>query len=120
MEPSRSGLERLAKDQRVSDIPCLAGNYTFDKFGAVFDSRGTLYRFGLATAHEFFGLRFPRGMTVRRGGAKEPWHFLLPADAGVHTPTPAPAGVTPMFASDGQLAGIDPGTARRSWSATCR
>lgn len=102
----------LAEDQRLNDIPCRAGYFAFDKFGTVFDTRGTVHRFGLASPHEFFGLEFPPGTTVGRGNANRPWHFLLPADMGVHIPalaTTAPPGVTLTIANDGCLEKIDSG-----------
>ena len=102
----------LADDQSVNGIPCRAGYFSFDKFGTVFDMHGTVHKFGLAGAHEFFGLQFPPGTTVGRGNAKRPWHFLLPADMGVHIPalaTTAPPGVTLTIADDGRLEKIDSG-----------
>jgi len=102
----------LAEDQHVNGIPCRAGYFSFDKFGTIFDIHGTVHRFGLAAAHEFFGLQFPPGTTVGRGNAKRVWHFLLPADMGVHIPalaTTAPPGVTLDIADDGRLDKLDSG-----------
>lgn len=102
----------LFDDQCVNGFPCRAGYFTFDKFGTVFDIHGTVHRFGLASAHEFFGLQFPPGTTVGRGNANRAWHFLLPADMGIHIPalaTTAPPGVTLTVANNGRLEKIDSG-----------
>lgn len=102
----------LAEDQGVNGVPCRAGNFTFDKFGTIFDSNGNVHKFGLAASHEFFGLHFPRGTAIRRGSATRPWSFLLPADAGMNIPilaTTAPEGVTLTIADDGRLEAIGSG-----------
>lgn len=102
----------LAEDQVVNGIPCRAGYFTFDKFGTIFDTHGTVHKFGLAATHEFFRLSFPRGTAVRRGNARRSWSFLLPADAGLAIPmlaTTAPPGVTLDIADDGRLEKIGSG-----------
>jgi hypothetical protein len=102
----------LADDQVVNGIPCRAGYFTFDKFGTIFDTTGTVHKFGLAASHDFFGLHFPRGTAIRRGSATRPWSFLLPADSGMDIPvlaTTAPPGVTLHVADDGRLEGIGSG-----------
>ena len=102
----------LAEDQPVNGLPCRAGYFTFDKFGTVFDDRGTVHKFGLAASHEFFGLNFPSGTAIRRGNTSRPWQFLLPADAGGHVPALAiwvPPGVTLTVANDGRLKKIESG-----------
>jgi hypothetical protein len=102
----------LAEDQILNGIPCRAGYFTFDKFGTVFDVHGTAHKFGLAAAHEFFGLMFPPGTAIRRGNSNALWHFLLPIDKGVDIPelaTTAPPGVTLSIADDGRLDHISSG-----------
>jgi hypothetical protein len=102
----------LAEDQVVNGFPCRSGYFAHDKFGTVFDDRGHVHKFGLAAAHEFFGLTFPAGTAIRRGNGDRPWTFLLPEDAGVHVPalaTSAPPGTTLTIANDGQLENIDSG-----------
>jgi hypothetical protein len=102
----------LAEDQVVNGIPCRAGYFTFDKFGTILDVHGMVHKFGLAAAHEFFGLSFPPGTSVRRGNAGRLWSFLLPADRGVFVPmlgTTAPGGVTLEIADDGRLDNIGSG-----------
>jgi hypothetical protein len=102
----------LAEDQVVNGIPCRAGYFTSDKFGTILDINGMVHKFGLAAAHEFFGLNFPPGTSVRRGNANRPWSFLLPADRGVFVPilaTTAPGGVTLEIADDGRLDNIGSG-----------
>jgi hypothetical protein len=102
----------LAEDQTVNGILCRAGYFTFDKFGTIFDTRGTVHKFGLAASHEFFGLNFPKGTAIRRGSATRPWSFLLPADAGLYIAvlaTTAPEGITLTIADDGRLESIGSG-----------
>jgi hypothetical protein len=102
----------LAEDQILNGIPCRGGYFTFDKFGTVFDTKGIPRKFGLAAAHEFFGLKFPPGTSIRRGSSKELWSFLLPIDQGVYIPalaTTAPYGVTLSIADDGRLDHIGSG-----------
>jgi hypothetical protein len=102
----------LAEDQRVGGIPCRAGYFTFDKFGTIFDTSGAVHKFGLAADHEFFGLNFPKGTAIRRGSAKRPWSFLLPADGEMHIPIlaiAAPPGVTLYISDDGLLESIGSG-----------
>jgi hypothetical protein len=102
----------LAEDQILNGIPCRAGYFTFDKFGTVFDMHGTAHKFGLAAAHEFFGLEFPPGTAIRRGSPNRLWSFLLPIDKGVDLPelaTTAPPGVTLSIADDGRLDHIGSG-----------
>jgi hypothetical protein len=102
----------LAEDQTIGGIPCRAGYFTFDKFGTIFDTDGTVHKFGLAAPHEFFGLHFPRGTAIRRGSATRPWSFLLPADSAMDIPvlaTRAPGGVTLSITNDGRLDGIGSG-----------
>jgi hypothetical protein len=108
--PVWSGM--LSEEQRINGIPCRAGHFTFDKFGTIFDTSGTVHKFGLAADHEFFGLNFPRGTAIRRGSATRPWSFLLPADRDMYVPildTTAPPGVTLSIADDGRLENIGSG-----------
>jgi hypothetical protein len=108
--PAWSGT--LAEDQTIDGIPCRAGYFTFDKFGTVFDTTGIPLKFGLAASYDFFGLHFPKGTAVRRGNAKEPWSFLLPADSEMNIPvlnTTAPGGVTLYVTDDGELDHIGSG-----------
>lgn len=97
----------LAEDQRLDGLPCRAGSFAFDKFGGIlFDDTGIIHRCTLASEHELFGLKLPRGTAVWRGNDDKAWSFLLPADAGVDIPalaTTAPPGVTLSVANDGQL-----------------
>ena len=62
----------LAEDQMVKGIPCRAGYFTFDKFGTIFDTSGSVHTFGLAAPHGFFGLHFPEGTAVRVEFGPEP------------------------------------------------
>jgi hypothetical protein len=102
----------LAEDQVVNGLPCRAGYFAGDKFGTVFDKYGNVQKFGLAAAHDFFGLNFPTGTAIRRGSGNRPWTFLLPEGGGVYVPTLAtwaPPGVTLTIANDGCLENIDSG-----------
>jgi hypothetical protein len=102
----------LAEDQMVNGVPCRAGYFTFDKFGTIFDTSGSVHKFGLAAPHGFFGLHFPEGTAVRRGSPTRSWSFLLPADSEMYIPalaTTLPGGVTLDIADDGRLESIGSG-----------